>query len=308
MSPRGARPRPVRPTGDGRLLDHLKFLGLSTVAENLSQELDRGLNEQLAASQVLERLMGLEVEATIARRHRSRMKDAQVPLGKTLANFDFDFQPSIDRSLVNELGTLRFMREHRNVILLGPPGVGKSHIAAGLAAAAVDSGQRVRFTSAVDMVAHLQRALAADDVSRVRRNFYVGPPLLVIDELGYLPLDAASGHWIFHVVSKREGKGSIIITSNRGFGDWGSIFGDPVVATAIVDRLLHNAVVINIRGNSYRMRAYHDLGDPKVEDSVTVADKRAAEMPQEARNDGTTTWETYPNGASSGKGGGAIVG
>jgi hypothetical protein len=161
--------------------------------------------------------------------------------------------------------------------------VGKSHIAAALAAAAVDSGQRVRFTSAVDMVAHLQRAQAADDLSRVRRNFYVGPPLLVIDELGYLPLDAASGHWIFHVVSKREGKGSIIITSNRGFGDWGSIFGDPVVATAIVDRLLHNAaVVINIRGNSYRMRAYHDLGDPKVEDSVTVVDKRAAEMPQEA--------------------------
>src|SRR3989442_9547415 len=185
-----------------RLREHLSYLGLSTAAEHLSGELDRGLKDKRSATQVLETLLEAEVVATKARRARGRLRFAHFPVHKTLTGFDFDFQPTLDRKLISELSTLRFVEQRRNVILLGPPGVGKSHLAIALGIAATEAGYRTYFTSAADMVQSLQSA-HLEGLSSLKLRTYVQPSLLVCDELGYLPLDQTSANWIFQVVSRR---------------------------------------------------------------------------------------------------------
>lgn len=240
------------------LRSHLAYLKLSAAAEVLADRLDRALKRKPSYTTFLEELLSVEVEATKARRLRGRLRFAHFPLHKRLEDFDFEAQPALDRQLVSELATLRFVEEGANVLAVGPPGVGKTHIALAMGMKAVEAGYRVYYTTAADLVARChQAALEGRWASAMR--FYSGPSLLVLDELGYLPIPAEAAAHIFQVISRRAEIGSsTIITTNRWITEWGEIFSDTMMAAAILDRFLHRATVLHIDGDSYRMRAHRE--------------------------------------------------
>ncbi len=236
------------------LVRQLRHLRLGRITEILDAHTQRAVAANMS---YLDFLRGLIQEATTAQEARlvnTRIKAARFPYLKTLEQFDFNFQPTLSRQKIAELATLRFIENHENILFLGPPGVGKTHVAIGLALKACAAGYKVLFLTLADLVAELQAA-RADHSLAARWKALTQVALLVIDEVGYVPLDKTGADHLFQVVARRYETGSIALTSNKPFTEWGNILGgDSVVASAILDRLLHHSVVFNIKGDSYRLR------------------------------------------------------
>jgi DNA replication protein DnaC len=226
-----------------QLREHLHYLGLRAAADTLAPALQTAEQEKPGYTQFLHDLLATEVQAVEQRRLQGRLRFAKLPARRTLEQFDFAAQPSLDRRMVEDLATLRFVEEKANVLLIGPPGVGKTMLATAL-------GHRARTAKA-----------AIEGRWATTMRFWNGPQLLIVDELGYLPLAADAASHFFQVVSRRYEHGSIVLTTNRHIADWGAIFDDTTVAAAILDRLLHHATVLSINGDSYRMRAHRDAID-----------------------------------------------
>jgi DNA replication protein DnaC len=237
----------------------LTTLGLKTVETRLESMLEEAAKKEPSYGDFLLDVLNAEVDERRGRYLRARLQLAHLPYIKTFDQFDFGFQPSIDERQIRELRTLRFVHEASNVILLGPPGVGKTHLSVALAESAIRAGFGAYFITAHDLVDDLGRAYREGRLDR-RMRIYLAPKLLVVDEMGYLPLDDLGATIFFQLVSARYERGSLIITSNKTYGDWGSIFGDPIIATAILDRLLHHSTTVNIRGESYRLKERRRAG------------------------------------------------
>lgn len=242
-----------------RLQDHLGQLKLFTIQERLETLLQDASAQEVTYADFLDRLLTEEVTVKGEKAVAMRTAMARFPYRKTLESFEYGFQPSVDRKKLQELATGRFLEHGENVVFLGPPGTGKTHLAIGLGLKAVQQGQRTLFTTALPLIAALTKAYAENRFEE-RLKLYTVPKLLIIDEIGYIPLDRHGAHMFFQLISRRYERGAIILTANQSFGQWAEVFGDAIVATAILDRLLHHSHVINIKGDSYRLKEKHKAG------------------------------------------------
>jgi DNA replication protein DnaC len=236
-----------------RIRNHAAKLGLTHLTETITQLVQRAEAAQMGYLDFVDLLLEEEVGLREGRRFRNALKLSGLPHHKTLDEFDFAFQPDLDARKVRDLATLEFVPAKSNIALLGPPGVGKTMLAVALAVAACQAGFSIYFTTLDDLVRRLRVAEATGRFNR-QLQAYLRPAVLVVDEVGYLPLDRAEANMVFQLVSRRYERGSMIITSNKSFAEWGGVLGDEVLATAILDRLLHHCDVININGPSYRLK------------------------------------------------------
>jgi DNA replication protein DnaC len=264
-----------------RRLVGLKMPRALEILDSLMRRLEQG---QLSALEAIDELLAEEFTTRESRRIKVALMTARLTRIKTLESFDFAFQPSLDRDRILALAQLDFIARGDVVHLLGPPGTGKSHLAIALGVEAVKAAKSVYFATLAEIIASLEKAEREGGLTQ-RIRFLTRNALLIVDEIGYLPVTAGGANLFFQLVNARYERGAMILTSNRGFKDWGAIFGDNVVAAALLDRLLHHAVVIQIDGNSYRLREHAALVPdnliPPINAETAPSKRRRGRLPKE---------------------------
>jgi len=238
-----------------RVSGHLERLRLNRIREIFPEVIKQAQENNLTHLGLLDQLLAEEVAAKEDRRLATAFKFSGLPFEKTIEEYDFSFHPNLDKPLVMSLFELSFIQEKENVIFLGPPGVGKSHLAAALIIKAAHFGFSIYFTTMADLMTKLRHDALSERTGSKGRSYLMNT-LVVVDEVGYMPVARQDAHLFFRFICYRYEKNPTIITSNKSFSEWEELFGDPVIATAILDRLLHHCRVVNIKGNSYRLREY----------------------------------------------------
>lgn len=277
----------MNPSTLDRIRQHLVLLKMTRMLEVLDVTVRKLEQNELSALEAIEQLLAEECSVRDTRRIKMSLMTARLTRIKTLADFDFTFQPSLERNRILALAELGFIERAEVVHLLGPPGTGKSHLATALGVEAVKAGKSVYFTTLAELIASLLKAEREGQLTQ-RVRYLVRPSLLIVDEVGYLPLERGGANLFFQLVNARYEKGAMILTSNRGFKEWGEVFGDNVVAAALLDRLLHYAVVIEIEGSSYRLRQHAALMPDNLKPTADAPPKRRRGRPPKTEGQRST--------------------